>query len=152
MHVRVRKATEMTAVESAERVAPGTTAGRWLILSLLATAQLMLVLDVTVVNVALPDIGAALDLSRSTVPWVLTTYTVAFGGLMLLGGRVADVYGARRIALVGLSVFTASSLACALADGAVGLLAGRAAQGLAAAFLSPAALSLVMTAFPGPER
>jgi EmrB/QacA subfamily drug resistance transporter len=142
----------MTAVESAERVAPGTTAGRWLILSLLATAQLMLVLDVTVVNVALPDIGAALDLSRATVPWVLTTYTLVFGGLMLLGGRVADVLGARRVMLAGLAAFVASSLLCALAENPGSLLAGRAAQGLAAAFLSPAALSLVMAAFPGAER
>src|SRR5919198_505953 len=152
MHVRVRKATEMTAVESAERVAPGTTAGRWLILSLLATAQLMLVLDVTVVNVALPDIGTALDLSRGTVPWVLTTYTLAFGGLMLLGGRVADLVGARRVMFAGLAVFTAASLMCTLANGSVTLLLGRAVQGLAAAFLSPAALSLVLAGFPGAQR
>src|ERR687883_104700 len=101
----------MTAVHSVHR-ASEAAARRWLILTLLATAQLMLVLDVTVVNVALPDIGAALDLSRSTVPWVLTTYTVAFGGLMLLGGRVADVYGARRVMLTGLALFIAASLAC----------------------------------------
>lgn len=142
----------MTATYSAQQAEPAVTARRWLILTLLATAQLMLVLDVTVVNVALPDIGDALELSRSTVPWVLTTYTLAFGGLMLLGGRVADVLGARRVMLTGLAVFVASSLACALADGSATLLAGRAAQGLAAAFLSPAALSLVMAAFPGSDR
>jgi EmrB/QacA subfamily drug resistance transporter len=142
----------MTAVDSTQQVRPTATARRWLILTLLATAQLMLVLDVTVVNVALPDIGRALDLSRSTVPWVLTAYTLAFGGLMLLGGRVADVLGARRVMLTGLAMFIAASLACALADGPAMLLAGRAAQGLAAALLSPAALSLVMAAFPRRER
>jgi EmrB/QacA subfamily drug resistance transporter len=128
------------------------TARRWLVLALLAGAQLMLVLDVTVVNVALPDIGAALGLARGTVPWVLTTYTVTFGGLMLLGGRIADLVGARRVVLAGLALFTAASLLCGLAGGPVELLAGRALQGLAAAFLSPAALSLVTAAFPGPER
>jgi EmrB/QacA subfamily drug resistance transporter len=142
----------MTAIDSREQQASPTASRRWLTLALLATAQLMLVLDVTVVNVALPDIGTALDLSRSTVPWVLTTYTLAFGGLMLLGGRVADVLGARPVMLTGLAAFVAASLGCALADGAGTLLAGRAAQGLAAAFLSPAALSLVMAAFSGADR
>ena len=141
----------MTTVLASERAA-APPRRRWITLALLATAQLMLVLDVTVVNVALPDIGAALDLTRSTVPWVLTTYTVAFGGLMLLGGRIADLLGARRVMLTGLAVFTAASLLCGIADGAVELLVGRAVQGLAAAFLSPAALSLVMTAFQGAER
>jgi EmrB/QacA subfamily drug resistance transporter len=142
----------MTVVQSTEQTAAAGTTRRWLILALLATAQLMLVLDVTVVNVALPAIGSALELSRSTVPWVLTTYTLVFGGLMLLGGRVADLLGARRIMLGGLAVFTLSSLMCGLANGPVELLVGRGLQGLGAAFLSPAALSLVMDDFPGPER
>jgi EmrB/QacA subfamily drug resistance transporter len=135
---------------------PRTGAARdrrpWLVLSLLATAQLMLVLDVTVVNVALPDIGASLDLGRMTVPWVMTTYTLAFGGLMLLGGRVADLAGPRRITMLGLAVFTAASLACGLADSPTMLLAGRAAQGVGAALLSPAALALVLATFAGPGR
>jgi EmrB/QacA subfamily drug resistance transporter len=143
----------MTATRSAvEEPVRAEQRRRWLVLALLAGAQLMLVLDVTVVNVALPDIGAALDLGRATVPWVLTTYTLAFGGLMLLGGRVADLVGARRVMLSGLAVFTAASLLCGLANGPVELLLGRGVQGLAAAFLSPAALSLVMVAFPGPDR
>jgi EmrB/QacA subfamily drug resistance transporter len=143
----------MTTTHSVRERAPGaTTRRRWLVLTLLATAQLMLVLDVTVVNVALPDIGAALGLSRAAVPWVLTTYTLSFGGLMLLGGRVADLVGARRVMLVALAAFTASSLGCALSGGAAELLVARGAQGLSAAFLSPAALALVMAAFTGADR
>lgn len=135
-----------------ERVPSATTTRRWLVLTLLATAQLMLVLDVTVVNVALPDIGAALKLSRAAVPWVLTTYTLGFGGLMLLGGRVADLVGTRRVMLVGLAAFTTSSLGCALSGSSAELLVARGAQGLSAAFLSPAALALVMAVFAGPDR
>jgi EmrB/QacA subfamily drug resistance transporter len=127
-------------------------ARRWLVLALLATAQLMLVLDVTVVNVALPDIGSALHLDRTSLPWVLTTYTLVYGGLMLLGGRISDVFGARRVMLAGLALFTASSLVCGIADDSTFLLAGRGAQGVGAALLSPAALALVMAAFPGPDR
>lgn len=143
----------MTTPQSVQERAPSaTTARRWLVLTLLATAQLMLVLDVTVVNVALPDIGAALKLSRTAVPWVLTTYTLGFGGLMLLGGRVADLVGARRVMLIGLAAFTASSLACALSGTSAELLVARGAQGLSAAFLSPAALALVMAVFAGADR
>ncbi len=125
---------------------------RWLALTLLASAQLMLVLDVTVVNVALPDIGTALHLSRGELPWVMTVYTLVFGGLMLLGGRIADLFGARRLTLAGLALFTASSLLCALSHDAGMLLAGRSLQGLGAALMSPAALATVMTLFTGPAR
>jgi EmrB/QacA subfamily drug resistance transporter len=121
-------------------------------LALLASAQLMLVLDVTVVNVALPDIGAALHLQRGELPWVMTIYTVFFGGLMLLGGRIADLFGARRLTLVGLALFTASSLLCGLSQDAATLLAGRSLQGLGAALMSPAALATVLTLFTGPDR
>ena len=125
---------------------------RWVALGLLAGAQLMLVLDVTVVNVALPDIGAALHLHRSELPWVMTIYTLFFGGLMLLGGRIADLFGPRRLTLIGLALFTASSLLCGLSQDAAMLLAGRALQGLGAALMSPAALATVMTLFTGPSR
>ena len=125
---------------------------RWVVLALLASAQLMLVLDVTVVNVALPDIGVALHLDRSELPWVMTIYTVVFGGLMLLGGRIADLLGARRLTLGGLALFTASSLLCGLSGSAATLLTGRALQGLGAALMSPAALAVVMTLFTGPAR
>jgi EmrB/QacA subfamily drug resistance transporter len=117
---------------------------RWVALALLAGAQLMLVLDVTVVNVALPDIGAGLHLTRAVLPWAMTMYTLFFGGLMLLGGRVADVVGARRATLVGLAVFTVASLVCGSASNGATLLGGRALQGAAAALMSPAALATVL--------
>ena len=125
---------------------------RWTALALLATAQLMLVLDVTVVNVALPDIGTSLHLTRTELPWVMTAYTVLFGGLMLLGGRTADRYGARRLTLAGLVVFTGASLLSGLAPGPAALLAGRDLQGCGAALLSPAALAAVMALLTGPDR
>ena len=125
---------------------------RWVALALLASAQLMLILDVTVVNVALPDIGVALHLQRGELPWVMTIYTVFFGGLMLLGGRIADLFGARRMTLGGLALFTAASLMCGLSGNAATLLAGRSLQGLGAALMSPAALAAVMTLFTGPAR
>jgi EmrB/QacA subfamily drug resistance transporter len=145
----------MTAspVTSAGRgAAPAPARARQVALALLAVAQLMLILDVTVVNVALPDIGAALRLTRGELPWVMTAYTVCFGGLMLLGGRVADRYGARRITLAGLTVFTGASLLSGLAAGPSWLLAGRALQGVGASLLSPAALATVMTLFTGRDR
>ncbi|WP_405617556.1 MFS transporter [Streptomyces sp. NBC_00076] len=125
---------------------------RRLMLALLCVAQFMLILDVTVVNVALPDMAADLHLGRESLTWVVTTYTLCFGGLMLLGGRLADVFGAHRTALAGLTVFTAASLVTGLATGAPMLMSGRALQGIGAALLSPAALSIVTTTFHGPER
>jgi EmrB/QacA subfamily drug resistance transporter len=118
----------------------------------LGVAQFMLVLDVTVVNVALPDIGVDLPLHRGAVPWVLTAYTLAFGGLMLLGGRAADLFGARRVLLSGLAIFVVASLVSGLAADAAMLLAGRAAQGIGAALMSPAALSMITTTFAGRDR
>jgi EmrB/QacA subfamily drug resistance transporter len=112
--------------------------------AVLATAQLMLVLDVTVVNVALPRIGADLHLGRTAVTWVMTIYTTLFGGLVLLGGKAADLLGARRVLIAGLALFTVSSLVCALAGNAGTLLTGRAAQGVGAALLSPAALTVLL--------
>ena len=116
-------------------------------LALLAVAQLMLILDVTVVNVALPDIGADLGLTAGAVPWVMTSYTLFFGGTMLLGGRLADLFGARRMTLAGLALFTGSSLACAVSGSADLLLAGRVSQGLGAAVMSPAALASALSLF-----
>ncbi|MGP3632120.1 MFS transporter [Streptomyces sp. 24-1644] len=125
---------------------------RWAVLALICAGQFMLVLDVTVVNVALPAMAADLHLGRTTLTWVVTAYTLCFGGLMLLGGRLADALGARRVLLAGLAVFTAASLATGLADSAALLIGGRIAQGVGAALLSPAALSLVTTTFHGEER
>jgi EmrB/QacA subfamily drug resistance transporter len=125
---------------------------RWLMLALLCVAQFMLILDVTVVNVALPDMAADLHLGREALTWVITAYTLCFGGLMLLGGRLADVLGAHRTVLAGLALFTAASLVTGLATGAPTLMSGRALQGIGAALLSPSALSIVTTSFHGAER
>lgn len=125
---------------------------RWAALALICLAQFMLILDVTVVNVALPDMAADLDLGRATLTWVVTAYTLCFGGLMLLGGRLADALGARRTLLAGLALFTAASLVTGLAGDATVLLGGRIAQGVGAALLSPSALSIVTTTFHGLER
>lgn len=125
---------------------------RWTALGLLGLAQLMLILDITVVAIALPDMGAELDLGRAALTWVVSGYALTFGSLMLLGGRAADLFGPKRVVLVGLAVFTAASLAAGLASGALLLLAARIAQGAGAALLSPAALSVVVRLFDGDER
>ncbi|MFA1540312.1 MFS transporter [Actinomadura monticuli] len=125
---------------------------RWRILGVLGVAQLMLILDVTVVAIALPNIETDLDLGRQAVTWTVSAYTLTFGGLMLIGGRAADLVGAKRVVLAGLLIFTAASLATGLAGSAAVLLGGRVAQGLGAALLSPAALSLVVSLFDGDER
>jgi EmrB/QacA subfamily drug resistance transporter len=151
---RIRGTGAMTAAGSRAPHRPAIRPGPspWAALALLASAQLMLVLDVTVVSVALPAIGAALHLHRSELPWVMTIYTMFFGGLMLLGGRIADLSGARRMTLTGLALFIGSSLLCALSQNAAMLLAGRSLQGLSAALMSPAALATAMTLFPGAGR
>lgn len=125
---------------------------RWRLLALLCLAQFMLIADVTVVNVALPAIGADLSLSDTGLTWVVTAYTLFFGALLLVGGRLADRFGARRMFLTGLAVFTAASVASGLAGNGSTLIAARAAQGVGAALLSPAAMALVMALFQGPAR
>jgi EmrB/QacA subfamily drug resistance transporter len=125
---------------------------RWRILALLGIAQLMLILDVTVVAIALPHMETDLGLSRAAITWTVSAYTLTFGGLMLLGGRIADLIGAKRVVLTGLLIFTAASLTTGLAGSAETLIGGRIAQGVGAALLSPAALSLVVTLFTGDER
>ena len=125
---------------------------RWRTLAMLGTAQLMLILDITVVSIALPEIGSDLALDRGALTWVVSAYTLTFGGLMLLGGRLADRVGSRRLVLAGLAIFTVASLVTGFAGSAPLLLAGRVAQGIGAAMLSPAALSAVVTSFEGEER
>ncbi len=126
---------------------------RWLALLVLALAQFMVVLDVTIVNVALPSIQGALGFSAAGLQWVVNAYTLAFGGLLLLGGRVSDLVGRRRVFLAGMGLFAAASLAGGLAPSAGVLIAARAVQGVGAALLSPAALALVTVTFPaGRER
>ena len=132
--------------------APHPYPQRLRILGLLGVAQLMLILDLTVVTIALPDISADLGLGRQPLTWVVSGYTLAFGGLLLLGGRAADLFGARRLVLLGLGLFVGASLLAGLAPTGWALLAGRVLQGLSAAVLSPSALSLVVRMFDGPER
>src|SRR3954469_5479015 len=113
------------------------------LLVLLCIAQLMVILDISAVNVALPDMAKDLDISRGGLGWTITSYSLIFGSLLLLGGRAADLLGRRRVFLTGLAVFTASSLVTALADSATALFVARGGQGLGAAMLSPAALSII---------
>src|SRR3954470_2262662 len=124
---------------------------RWLLL-LLSVAQLMVILDISAVNVALPDLAKDLNIAQGDIGWTITSYSVVFGSLLLFGGRAADVLGRRRMFLTGLDVFTVSSLITALAGDAAMLFAARAAQGVGAAMLSPAALSIITTSFHGGER
>jgi MFS family permease len=119
-----------------------------MILALLCAAQFMLILDITVVNVALPSIQADVGIAIDDLQWVVTAYTLAFGGLILLGGRAADLLGRRRVFLTGLGVFTTASLTAAAAASPEALIAARALQGVGAAMLSPAALSLITTSSP----
>jgi MFS family permease len=143
----------MTGPGSTTRAAAGRPyAHRWRTLALLGVAQFMLIVDVTVVAIALPHMGADLGLSRVELTWVTSAYTLVFGGLMVLGGRLADLVGPRRLVLGGLAVFTAASLVAGFAAGGAVLLAGRVAQGVGAAMLSPAALSAVVRMFEGDER
>jgi EmrB/QacA subfamily drug resistance transporter len=126
---------------------------KWLALALLAAAQFVVVLDASIVNVALPSIGTALNFSQDNLSWVINAYTLTFGGFLLLGGRMADLLGRRRLFVGGLILFAGASFAGGLAQSDVWLIAARAVQGLGAALLSPAALSLVTEIFEeGPER
>ena len=117
------------------------------LLGLLAVAQLMVILDITAVNVALPDMAASLGISGDDIGWTITSYSLVFGSLLLLGGRFADLVGRRRVFMTGLGVFTIASVAAAFAGSEETLFAARAAQGLGAALLSPAALAIIMATF-----
>jgi EmrB/QacA subfamily drug resistance transporter len=126
---------------------------RGLALALLASTQFVLILDIAIVTVALPSIGTDLDFAPADLSWVINAYALLFGGFLLLGGRMADLIGRRRMFMAGLVLFTLASLAGALAQSALWLVIARGAQGLGAALVSPAALSLVLTLFrEGPER
>ncbi|HSO01467.1 MAG TPA: MFS transporter [Gaiellaceae bacterium] len=134
-------------------VPPAAAGGsRILLLAALLVAQLMVILDITAVNIALPSLARDLDISGSTISWTITSYSLIFGSLLLFGGRAADLLGRRRMFLTGLGIFTLASFASAMAGTAGGLFAARAGQGLGAAMLSPAALAIIMTAFQGPQR
>jgi len=126
---------------------------KWVILALLALAQFMVVLDVSIVNVALPSMARDLHFATSNLQWVVTAYTLTFGGFLLLGGRAADLYGRRNIFIGAVSFFALMSFLCGMAATDTQVIIARAAQGLAAAIMSPAALSIVLSEFrEGKER
>jgi EmrB/QacA subfamily drug resistance transporter len=126
---------------------------RWSALALIVTAQFMVILDVAIVNVALPSIKTDLGFSQTNLQWVISAYAILFGGTLLLGGRLADLLGRRRLFVAGLALFSVSSLLCGLAWSETSLIGFRGVQGLGGALLAPAALSLLMTTFAeGRER
>src|SRR5437667_10264050 len=122
--------------------------GRWLALMVLCLGTLMIVLDTTIVNVALPSIRTDLGFSEASLAWVVNAYLLTFGGCLLLGGRLGDLFGQRRLFLIGIALFTGASLACGLATTQEFLVAARALQGLGGAIVSAVGLSLTMNLFP----
>jgi EmrB/QacA subfamily drug resistance transporter len=143
----------MTATSLTHATVGGQDRRRWLALALIVTAQFMVVLDVAIVNVALPSIKTDLNFSQENLQWVITAYSILFGGFLLLGGRLADLLGRRRLFVAGLALFTVSSLLDGFAWSEASLIAFRSLQGLGAAMLSPAALSILTTTFTeGRER
>jgi len=123
----------------------------WVVLAIACVAQFMVVLDVSIVNVALPSIGRDLSYSPTGLQWVVNAYVLTFAGFLLLGGRAADLFGRRRIYLIGLGLFTTASLVGGLAQSSGWLTAARAAQGIGGAILSPATLTIVVTTFSGAQ-
>ena len=128
---------------------PSRTVPDWVILTIACVAQFMVVLDVSIVNVALPSIQRGLHYSQSGLQWVVNAYVLTFAGFLLLGGRAADLFGRRLVYLIGLGVFTAASLAGGLAHNSAELTAARAVQGLGGAILSPATLTIIVTTYTG---
>src|SRR5215475_9160512 len=133
--------------QSADDLRETADSKRWLALAVIVAAQFMVVLDVAIVNVALPSIKDDLNFSQESLQWVITAYSIFFGGVLLLGGRLSDILGRRRLFMIGLAIFTVSSLLDGLAWSEGSLIAFRALQGLGAALLSPAALSILTTTF-----
>src|ERR1700682_2316489 len=123
---------------------------RWLALYVLCTAELMIVLDTTIVNVALPSIRADLRFTETSLVWVVNAYMVTYGGFLLLGGRLGDLFGQRRLFLLSITLFTLASLVCGLAGSQGLLVAARAVQGLGGAVVSAIALALIMNLFTEP--
>lgn len=138
----------MTSLTQATRVAGPRSTRRWLALGILALAQFLVVLDASIVNIALPVLGRELGMDTLGLSWVITAYVLAFGGLLLLGGRLADRYGHRRVFLIGTAGFVAASALAGLSISSEMLLAARALQGASAALLAPSALALLSHLFP----
>ena len=140
-----------TAIE----LEPGRYVPSWLVLGIVCIGQFMVVLDASIVNVALPSIQRDLHFSTSNLQWIVNAYTLTFAGFLLLGGRAADLFGRRRIFMVGLAVFTVSSLLGGMAQSEAWLIGARALQGLGAAILAPATLTILTVDLrrgPGPRQ
>ena len=125
---------------------------RWLALVVLCVGMLMIVLDVTVVNVALPSIQNDLGFSQSSLAWVVNAYLISFGGLLLLAGRLGDLVGRKRVFMLGLALFTVASLLCGIAQSQGMLIAARFAQGVGGAMTSAVILGMIVTMFPEPRE
>src|SRR4029079_6308954 len=138
---------ELHGVGHMESVGHAPDPRRWQALALVCVAMFMTVLDVSIVNVALPSIKTALTVAEKDLQWVITAYTIAFGGFLLLGGRTGDLLGRRRMFMIGIALFSAAAIACGLAGSIGVLIAARVIQGLGAAIISPATLSIIMTTF-----
>ncbi len=148
------RAIALDLLERRERYGGASGEGRrpWTALVVLCVAQFMVILDMTVTSIALPSIGRSLGFAPADLQWVVTSYLLATGGLTLLGGRAADLFGGRRTFSLGLAVFTLASLASGLAPGAAALVAARSVQGLGAALLTPSALALITATYTGARR
>ena len=125
---------------------------RWLALYVLCAGMLMIVLDATIVNVALPSIQDSLGFSQSNLAWVVNAYLIPFGGLLLLAGRIGDLVGQRRVFLIGLAIFTTASLLCAASESQAMLIGARFVQGIGGALASAVILGMIVTMFPQPAR
>ena len=132
-------------------VAPATSARTWLTLTVVLTTQMMIVLDAAIVNIALPDMQQALHIEPANLSWVVNAYTLAFGGLLLLGARAGDLFGRRAVFAVGMALFTVASLLGGFADAGAHLFLARAAQGVGAALAAPSALAILMGLYPRVE-
>jgi len=154
MHITESTSTSTASHPAAHVAADADTGPRtsWAVLALALTAQILVVLDISVVNTALPAIGESLNLRSSDLQWLVTAYLLLSGGGLLLGGRIADLLPRRAVFLAGMSIFTGASLFSGFAGNASELIAARATQGLGAALMTPAALSLVMTTYSGAQR
>src|SRR5262249_36377431 len=155
LHLQTGDSSGRTGMSVATTTRPraGHVDRRWWALALLAMAEFVVVLDASIVNIALPSIGRGLHFSLASLSWVVTAYVLTFGGFLLLGGRIADLLGRRRVFMIGLGVFALASLAGGLAQSPAWLIGARAVQGLGAALMAPAALSLVTATFrEGAER
>jgi len=144
--------TEITAVNGTKTTEAQSDRSRWIALVVLCVGMLMIVLDQTIVNVALPSIKDDLGFSQSTLAWVVNAYLITFGGLLLLAGRLGDLIGRKRVFMAGLGLFTAASALCGIAQSQEMLIGARAVQGIGAALLTPASLALLPRLFPDPRE